>query len=148
MSSPLVFLPFLLISGFLNQIILFFLSPILYKFSLLILILMTFSFFFVSNYLVLGKTSPLTYQVLGECLIFKIEIILQFLSLSLPEIYHYLLFYIGHLKTVCVLILGFYIFENKADIRNIFGILIAFVGVVSYTEVLFTYISQSYYFLY
>jgi len=59
----------------------------------------------ISNYLVLGKTSPLTYQVLG------------------------------HLKTVCILVLGFTVFMKPVDVRNVIGILIAMVGVISYTEV-------------
>jgi solute carrier family 35 protein E3 len=59
----------------------------------------------ISNYIVLGKTSPLTYQVAG------------------------------HLKTVFVLILGFLLFSKNMDYRNIVGICIAFVGVVAYTEV-------------
>jgi solute carrier family 35 protein E3 len=58
----------------------------------------------ISNYLVLGKTSPLTYQVLG------------------------------HLKTVLILILGFTVFAKPVDSRNLIGILIAMIGVVSYTE--------------
>lgn len=52
----------------------------------------------ISNYLVLGKTSPLTYQVLG------------------------------HMKTVLILILGFTVFKKPIDIRNVIGITIAMVG--------------------
>jgi solute carrier family 35 protein E3 len=52
----------------------------------------------ISNYLVLGKTSPLTYQVLG------------------------------HMKTVLILILGFTVFKKPVDIRNVIGITIAMVG--------------------
>lgn len=59
----------------------------------------------ISNYLVLGKTSPLTYQVLG------------------------------HLKTVLILILGFVFFNKHVDMRNVLGIIIAMVGVIAYTEV-------------
>ena len=59
----------------------------------------------ISNYLVLGMTSPLTYQVLG------------------------------HLKTVLIIVLGFLMFNKQADLRNITGIAIAMVGVVAYTEV-------------
>jgi solute carrier family 35 protein E3 len=59
----------------------------------------------ISNYLVLGKTSPLTYQVLG------------------------------HLKTVFILVLGFVMFNKPVDSRNLMGIVIAMVGVVAYTEV-------------
>ncbi|KAJ1418823.1 triose-phosphate transporter family-domain-containing protein [Ochromonadaceae sp. CCMP2298] len=59
----------------------------------------------VSNYLVLGKTSPLTYQVLG------------------------------HMKTVLILVLGFTVFNKPVDVRNVIGIVIAMVGVVAYTEV-------------
>jgi len=59
----------------------------------------------ISNYLVLGKTSPLTYQVLG------------------------------HLKTVMILVLGFTVFAKPVDGRNIVGISIALVGVIAYTEI-------------
>lgn len=59
----------------------------------------------VSNYLVLGKTSPLTYQVLG------------------------------HLKTILILVLGFLFFNKTVDMRNVLGIIIAMVGVIAYTEV-------------
>lgn len=52
----------------------------------------------ISNYLVLGKTSPLTYQVLG------------------------------HMKTVLILVLGFTIFRKPIDLRNVIGIAIAMVG--------------------
>ncbi len=59
----------------------------------------------ISNYLVLGKTSPLTYQVLG------------------------------HLKTILILVLGFTVFEKPLDGRNCLGITIAMMGVISYTEI-------------
>merc|ERR1711968_82411 len=59
----------------------------------------------VSNYLVLGKTSPLTYQVLG------------------------------HLKTILILVLGFLFFNKTVDMRNVLGIIIAMAGVIAYTEV-------------
>jgi len=59
----------------------------------------------ISNYLVLGKTSPLTYQVLG------------------------------HLKTVLILVLGFTVFHKPVDLRNLIGIVIAMGGVIAYTEV-------------
>lgn len=59
----------------------------------------------ITNYLVLGKTSPLTYQVLG------------------------------HLKTILILILGFLLFNKEPDWRNIIGIVIAMAGVIAYTEV-------------
>lgn len=58
----------------------------------------------VSNYLVLGKTSPLTYQVLG------------------------------HLKTIMILVLGFVIFKYQSDAKSVLGIVIALGGVVAYTE--------------
>ena len=59
----------------------------------------------ISNYYVIGSTSPLTYQVLG------------------------------HLKTVLILVLGFTMFNNRVDSRNIVGIVIAMAGVVLYTEI-------------
>ena len=52
----------------------------------------------ISNYLVLGKTSPLTYQVLG------------------------------HLKTMLILVLGFVIFQYQSNMRSIVGILVALFG--------------------
>lgn len=58
----------------------------------------------ISNYLVLGKTSPLTYQVLG------------------------------HLKTVLILVLGFTVFAKPVDTRNLAGIMVAMIGVIAYTE--------------
>lgn len=66
----------------------------------------------ISNYLVLGKTSPLTYQVLG------------------------------HLKTVLILILGFTMFNKTVDPRNIIGIIVAMFGVVGYTEVKRRHVSK------
>lgn len=59
----------------------------------------------ISNYLVIGKTSPLTYQVLG------------------------------HLKTILILILGFLFFNKQLDYRNVIGIVVAMVGVIAYTEI-------------
>jgi solute carrier family 35, member E3 len=59
----------------------------------------------ISNYLVLGKTSPLTYQVLG------------------------------HMKTILIILLGFVMFGKKPEIRNVLGIFVAMLGVVAYTEV-------------
>lgn len=59
----------------------------------------------ISNYLVLGKTSPLTYQVLG------------------------------HLKTIFIIILGIVVFKKPVDGRNIIGVIIAMIGVVCYTEI-------------
>lgn len=59
----------------------------------------------ISNYLVLGKTSPLTYQVLG------------------------------HFKTVCILVLGFTVFNKPVDSRNVVGIVVAMAGVITFTEI-------------
>jgi solute carrier family 35 protein E3 len=59
----------------------------------------------ISNYLVLGKLGPLTYQV------------------------------VGHLKTVLILLLGFVMFNKTPDTRNIIGIVIAMTGVVAYSEI-------------
>lgn len=58
----------------------------------------------ISNYLVLGKTSPLTYQVLG------------------------------HAKTILILTLGFVVFNVQPTQRSFVGILVALGGVVAYTE--------------
>lgn len=59
----------------------------------------------ISNYVVLGKTSPLTYQVLG------------------------------HLKTVLILVLGVVIFNKEVDVQNVIGVVMAMAGVVAYTEI-------------
>jgi len=59
----------------------------------------------ITNYEVLGKTSPLTYQVLG------------------------------HVKTILILFLGFLVFGKESNARELTGIAIALGGVVSYTEV-------------
>lgn len=59
----------------------------------------------VSNYVVLGRTSPLTYQVLG------------------------------HAKTILILVLGFLVFNKTVDGRQALGIAIAMVGVIAYTDV-------------
>lgn len=59
----------------------------------------------VTNYLVLGKTSPLTYQVLG------------------------------HLKTILILVLGVVMFNKTVEYKNALGVFIAMAGVVAYTEV-------------
>jgi len=58
----------------------------------------------VTNYLVLGKTSPLTYQV------------------------------VGHLKTCMILVLGFVVFNYPIVLKNLFGIVVALLGMVWYTE--------------
>jgi predicted cation transporter len=58
----------------------------------------------VSNFLVLGKTSPLAYQVLG------------------------------HLKTSVILILGFVVFHYQYNAKVIVGAALALGGVAAYTE--------------
>ncbi len=59
----------------------------------------------VTNYVVLGKTDALTYQI------------------------------VGHFKTICIIVLGYLLFNNRASLKNIAGITIALLGVVGYTEV-------------
>ncbi|CAM9970363.1 unnamed protein product, partial [Phaeothamnion confervicola] len=59
----------------------------------------------ITNYVVLGKTDPLTYQVLG------------------------------HFKTITILVLGFLFFRAPTNWKNIMGIVVAMVGVVMYTEI-------------
>eukprot|EP01006_Ploeotia_vitrea_P065399 TRINITY_DN9161_c0_g1_i1.p2 TRINITY_DN9161_c0_g1~~TRINITY_DN9161_c0_g1_i1.p2 ORF type:complete len:329 (+),score=190.78 TRINITY_DN9161_c0_g1_i1:98-1084(+) len=59
----------------------------------------------ISNYLVIGKTSPVTYQV------------------------------VGHLKTCLILILGFIVFEYPIIARNVFGITLAVFGMMVYSEI-------------
>jgi solute carrier family 35, member E3 len=56
-----------------------------------------------STFLVIGKTSPVTYQVLG------------------------------HLKTCLVLTFGYALLHDPFRWRNILGILIAVIGMVSYS---------------
>ncbi|KAL8051117.1 hypothetical protein ABFX02_06G124900 [Erythranthe guttata] len=56
-----------------------------------------------STFLVIGKTSPVTYQVLG------------------------------HLKTCLVLAFGYVLLRDPFNWRNIFGILVALVGMISYS---------------
>ena len=108
----------------------------------------------ISNYLVLGKTSPLTYQVLGACLLlcFFLGLLLCMSRLSVglcvwlgqtstvirlnpptphPPAHPQL----GHLKTVLILVLGVVLFHSAVDLRQTLGILIAMGGVVCYTEV-------------
>jgi drug/metabolite transporter (DMT)-like permease len=58
----------------------------------------------VTNYLVIARTSPVTYQV------------------------------VGHLKTCLILMLGFVVFKYPIVYRNLCGILVAVVGMVWYTE--------------
>eukprot|EP01084_Bolivina_argentea_P101223 181519_1 len=59
----------------------------------------------VTNYVVLGKTDALTYQI------------------------------VGHFKTICIIVLGYLLFNHRASVKNIAGIAIALLGVVGYTEV-------------
>eukprot|EP00271_Cylindrocystis_brebissonii_P013441 TRINITY_DN33273_c0_g1_i1.p1 TRINITY_DN33273_c0_g1~~TRINITY_DN33273_c0_g1_i1.p1 ORF type:complete len:396 (+),score=102.36 TRINITY_DN33273_c0_g1_i1:119-1189(+) len=58
-----------------------------------------------STFMVIGKTSPVTYQVLG------------------------------HLKTCLVLLLGYTLLSNPFSWRNVLGICVAMVGMVSYSYV-------------
>lgn len=56
-----------------------------------------------STFLVIGKTSPVTYQVLG------------------------------HLKTCLVLAFGYALLRDPFNWRNIFGIMVALVGMILYS---------------
>lgn len=56
-----------------------------------------------STFLVIGKTSPVTYQVLG------------------------------HLKTCLVLAFGYVLLRDPFNWRNIFGIMVALVGMILYS---------------
>ncbi|KAG5176657.1 triose-phosphate transporter family-domain-containing protein [Tribonema minus] len=58
----------------------------------------------ITNYLVLGKTDPLTYQVLG------------------------------HFKTITILVLGFTLFAAPLIPKNLAGVALAMGGVIMYTE--------------
>ena len=59
----------------------------------------------MSNYYVLGRTSPLTYQVLG------------------------------HVKTIATIGFSVVVFGLETNAKNLLGLFVAMVGVVSYTEV-------------
>jgi len=58
----------------------------------------------ITNYLVLGKTGPLTYQVLG------------------------------HFKTILIIVIGVTLFNKAINPWNLFGIAVALMGVIGYTE--------------
>eukprot|EP00211_Chloroparvula_japonica_P017210 CAMPEP_0119125872 /NCGR_PEP_ID=MMETSP1310-20130426/5000_1 /TAXON_ID=464262 /ORGANISM="Genus nov. species nov., Strain RCC2339" /LENGTH=274 /DNA_ID=CAMNT_0007115985 /DNA_START=206 /DNA_END=1030 /DNA_ORIENTATION=- len=58
----------------------------------------------ISNYLVIGQTSPVTYQV------------------------------VGHFKTITIIALGFWLFAYQLVPRNLIGIAFALAGVVLYSE--------------
>jgi solute carrier family 35 protein E3 len=59
----------------------------------------------ISNYMVIGQTSPVTYQV------------------------------VGHFKTMLVLISGWMFFEKETNLKNLFGVSVAVVGMVWYSHV-------------
>jgi len=59
----------------------------------------------LSNYLALGKTSPITYPV------------------------------IGHFKMIMISVLGSVIFQYESNSKAIMGIVIALGGVIAYTEI-------------
>jgi len=59
----------------------------------------------ISNYMVIGQTSPITYQV------------------------------VGHFKTMLVLISGWMFFEKETNLKNLFGVSVAVVGMVWYSHV-------------
>lgn len=59
----------------------------------------------ISIYKIIGRTSPVTYNV------------------------------VGHLKTVCVLIMGFVVFKYPVMIKNIIGIVLTLIGVFDYSRV-------------
>mmetsp|Transcript_23359 Transcript_23359/g.21248 ORF Transcript_23359/g.21248 Transcript_23359/m.21248 type:complete len:306 (+) Transcript_23359:76-993(+) len=106
LTSPLITVGMLLLSPFFDDMT----ALRNYKYTNESILHISISCFFalgvnISNYLVLGMTSPLTYQVLG------------------------------HLKTVLIIMLGFLIFNKAIDSRNLTGILIAMAGVISYTEI-------------
>ncbi|KAK9694750.1 hypothetical protein K7432_013295 [Basidiobolus ranarum] len=58
----------------------------------------------LSIFMIIGKTSPITYNV------------------------------VGHFKTCLILVLGFFIFNYPVDIINISGIIIALIGIFSYSK--------------
>lgn len=73
-----------------------------------ILILLTCAFAIgvnLSNFMIIGRSSPVTYQV------------------------------IGHFKTCLVLVLGVFLFRQPVQLQNVCGMFIAWLGMVLYTEV-------------
>jgi len=58
-----------------------------------------------TNYYVIGKTSPVTYQV------------------------------VGHFKTILILVLGFVAFSQQVNYTNLFGVSVAVVGMILYGEI-------------
>lgn len=75
--------------------------------SVVYLVLITGALAFLVNvsiFLIIGRTSPVTYNV------------------------------VGHFKTCCVLVLGFLIFSYPLDVKNISGIIITLAGVFAYTK--------------
>lgn len=87
-----------------NLLIIFFLRFFIYELQCVIVLscLISISVNF-STFLVIGKTSPVTYQVLG------------------------------HLKTCLVLAFGYIIVRDPFNWRNILGILVAMVGMLLYS---------------
>eukprot|EP00735_Rhodelphis_limneticus_P012375 TRINITY_DN5628_c0_g1::TRINITY_DN5628_c0_g1_i1::g.12056::m.12056 TRINITY_DN5628_c0_g1::TRINITY_DN5628_c0_g1_i1::g.12056 ORF type:complete len:314 (+),score=44.62,sp/F4IHS9/UXT1_ARATH/39.10/7e-60,TPT/PF03151.11/4.1e+02,TPT/PF03151.11/2.5e-22,EamA/PF00892.15/64,EamA/PF00892.15/72,EamA/PF00892.15/8.2e-05,UAA/PF08449.6/0.0045,EmrE/PF13536.1/5.7e+02,EmrE/PF13536.1/9.7,EmrE/PF13536.1/0.015 TRINITY_DN5628_c0_g1_i1:126-1067(+) len=76
--------------------------------AVLVLILLTCIFGLgvnITNFFVLGETSPITYQV------------------------------VGHLKTCVILILGFFCFGEEIVLRNVAGIIVALSGMILYSYV-------------
>jgi solute carrier family 35 protein E3 len=59
----------------------------------------------VTNYYVIGKTSPVTYQV------------------------------VGHFKTILILVLGYVAFSQQVNYTNLFGVSVAVVGMILYGEI-------------
>ncbi len=59
----------------------------------------------LSNFIIIGKTSPVTYQV------------------------------VGHFKTCLVLVAGFYLFSSRLAAMNVVGVLVAWSGMILYTEI-------------
>ena len=79
-----------------------------YSTSLVVMVLLTCALAVlvnISNYLVICKTSPITYQVAG------------------------------HSKTCLVLVLGFIIFQQPVTWRSVMGIVVAMAGVIWYGEI-------------
>ncbi|KAK1393435.1 UDP-galactose transporter 2 [Heracleum sosnowskyi] len=79
-----------------------------YSFSYGVILFLLFSCFLavftnISQYLCIGRFSAVSFQVLG------------------------------HMKTVCVLILGWLLFDSKMTFKNIMGMVIAVVGMVIYS---------------
>jgi hypothetical protein len=76
----------------------------------------------ISNYLVLGKTSPLTYQVRDSAFTNTVKgslrpNIIKRAKLALINLVLFIEQVLGHMKTVLILVLGFTVFNVRPPLR-------------------------------